>query len=94
MEFKTEGGRKFKMRKDITLDERDEVLDSLQYDIDKDGNIGGVKMINTTLTKWMRVCLAGDTSDKALMKWSLQERSEAFVKFQTALITGEEKASK
>ena len=94
MEFTLKSGRKIKMVKDISLDQRDELMDSVQYDLKEDGRLSGIRMINATLTKWLRVCLDGDTSDKALMKWSIDERTEAFVEFQKVLTAGEEKASK
>ena len=50
--------------------------------------------MNSTLTKWLRVCLDGNSSDEELIKWGIDERTEAFIEFQKALTTGEEKASK
>ena len=93
MEIKLKGGRTLKVI-NITLDERDELLDSVKYDYKKDGTMRGVTMMHSTMTKWMRTCLDGDTSDKALMKLSIDERTEAFVEFQKVLTAGEEKASK
>ena len=93
MEIKLKGGKKLKV-KDVSIDERDELLDSVSYDYGADGNILGVKMMHSTMTKWLRTCLDGDISDEFLSSLSLDERTEAFVEFQKVLTAGEEKASK
>ena len=93
MEIKLKSGRKVKV-KEITLDERDSLLDSIEYTFGKDGNISGVGMMQSTMTKWIRICVDGDTSDKALLKYSSSERSDLFVKLQSIFLAGEEKASK
>ena len=56
MEVKIKGGRKFKLKKNISLDERDSLLDSID--------------------------------------WSIEERTEAFLKIQEHLNLGEGNASK
>ena len=94
MEVKIKSGRKFKVKKNITLDERDTLLDSISYDMDKDGNFKGITMMNSTITKFLRVCLDGGNSDKELMEWSIEERTDAFVKIQEHLNLGEGNASK
>ena len=94
MEVKLKSGRSFKIKEDISLDERDELMDSIEYDWGKDGNMNGVKMMNKTVTKWLRSCIDGDTSDKELIKWTLEERTDAFLKIQKELTMGEGKASK
>ena len=43
MNIKLETGRKLKI-KDVSLDERDELLDSVQYEMDSKGKIKGVKI--------------------------------------------------
>ena len=93
MEIKFKGGKKLKIR-DISIDERDELLDSVSYDHGADGNILGVKMMHSTMTKWLRTCIDGDTSDKFLSTLSLNERTEAFTKMQSIFFVGEGKASK
>ena len=92
MEIKLEDGRKFKL-KNVTLDERDELLDSIEYSQDKDGNIKGVKLMNTTMTKWFRTCLEDD-SDETLLKFNLEDRTEIFGELQALFFQGEGKASK
>ncbi len=93
MEFKLESGKKIKL-KDVSIDERDEMLDSVEYQYDNKGNAKGMKMMNTTMTKWIRLGVDGDTSDKFLKSLTLSDRTDIFVKMQTHLLVGEEKASK
>ena len=92
MEIKLETGRKLKL-KDVSLDERDELLDSVQYEMDSKGKIKGVKMMNTTVTKWLRMGIDGDTSDKFLKTLTFEERVEIFTKMQESIMVGEGKAS-
>ena len=92
MNIKLETGRKLKI-KDVSLDERDELLDSIQYESDDKGKIKGVKMMNTTVTKWLRTGIDGDTSDKFLKTLTFEERVEIFTKMQESIMVGEGKAS-
>ena len=94
MEIKLKSGRKFKSKAAISLDDRDSLLDNVEWNMDKDGNITSVKAMNSTITKWLRVCIDGDSSDKELLKWSIEDRTDAFIKLQSKFMTGEEKASK
>ena len=93
MEFKLESGKKIKL-KDVSIDDRDEMLDSVEYQYDAKGNAKGMKMMNTTMTKWIRLGVDGDTSDKFLKTLSLEDRTEIFIKMQEYLLVGEDKASK
>ena len=93
MEIKLKSGKKIKL-KDVSIDERDEMLDSVVYNYDEKGNPSGMKMMNTTMTKWIRLGVNGDTSDKFLKTLTLQDRTEIFVKMQEYLLVGEGKASK
>ena len=93
MEIKLKGGKKLKV-KDVSIDERDELLDSVSYNYGADGNILGVKMMHSTMTKWLRTCLDGDISDEFLSSLSLDERTEAFTQMQSMFFVGEGKASK
>ena len=93
MEIKLKGGKTLKIR-DISIDERDELLDSVSYDYSSDGKILGVKMMHSTMTKWIRTCVNGDVSDKFLSSLSLDERTEAFTAMQNMFFVGEGKASK
>ena len=92
MELKLKSGRKVKV-KDITLDERDSLLDGIKYKM-IDGKVEGVEMMHSTMTKWMRTCIDGDTSDKAIMNYTLEEKIEFFTAVQEKILTGEKKASK
>ena len=92
MNIKLDSGRKLKL-KDVSLDERDELLDSVEYQFDTKGKVQSVKMMNTTITKWLRIGLDGDTSDKFLKSLTFEERTEIFLKMQEGILVGEEKAS-
>ena len=93
MEMKLKSGKKIKL-KDVSIDERDEMLDSVEYQYDEKGSPKGMKMMNTTMTKWIRVGVDGDTSDKFLKSLSLEDRTEIFIEMQKYLMVGEDKASK
>ena len=93
MEFKRKSGKKIKL-KDVSIDERDEMFDSVEYSFSKDGSVSGVKMMHSTMTKWIRTGVDGDTSDKFLKTLSLQDKTEIFTTMQEYLLVGEEKASK
>ena len=94
MEIKLKSGRKFKAKETISLDDRDSLLDNVEWNMDKDGNITTIKAMNSTMTKWLRTCIDGDSSDEELLKWSIEDRTNAFVKLQGIFVMGEEKASK
>ena len=93
MEIKLESGKKIKL-KDVSIDDRDEMLDSVEYQYDAKGNPKGMKMMNSTITKWLRLSIDGDTSDEFLKTLTLKDRTDIFVKMQEYLMVGEEKASK
>tara|TARA_R100000781_G_scaffold21495_2_gene16163 strand:+ start:2711 stop:2992 length:282 start_codon:yes stop_codon:yes gene_type:complete len=93
MEFKTESGKKVVL-KDVSIDDRDMLLDSVEYQYNEDGTVGNVKMMNTTITKWLRTCIDGDTSDKFLKTLTVNDRTEMFLHLQEYLLLGEKKASK
>tara|TARA_R100000664_G_C2731689_1_gene122073 strand:- start:693 stop:974 length:282 start_codon:yes stop_codon:yes gene_type:complete len=93
MEFKTKSGKKVKF-KDVSIDEKDMLLDSVEYETNEDGSVGNVKMLNTTMTKWIRTCLDGDSSDDFLKTLSMQDRVDIFMAMQDYIVLGEQKASK
>jgi|TARA_R110000824_G_scaffold140305_2_gene306103 hypothetical protein len=93
MEFKLKSGKKIKL-KDVSIDERDEMLDSVEYQYDAKGNPKGMKMMNSTITKWIRLSVDGDTSDEFLKTLTIEDRTEIFIKMQEYLLVGEKKASK
>ena len=93
MEIKLKNGKKLKV-KDVSIDERDELLDSVTYEYKPDGSMLGVKMMHSTMTKWIRTCIEGDSSDKFLKGLSLDEKTEIFTNLQNIFFLGEGKASK
>ena len=93
MEFKTKSGKKV-VFKDISIDEKDTLLDTVEYNYDEKGNMGTFKMMNTTITKWIRSGLNSDTSDKFLKTLSMEDRTEIFLALQKYILVGEKKASK
>ena len=92
MEIKLESGKKIKL-KDVSIDEKDMMLDSVEYTYDDKCCIKGMKMMNTTITKWLRLCVDGDTSDEFLKTLSIKDRTDIFIKMQESLLVGEGKAS-
>ena len=92
MEIKLKSGRKVKV-KEITLDEKDSLMDGIKYRI-TDGKVEGVDMMYSTMTKWMRTCIDGDVTDKSLLKFTLEEKTELFIELQNKVILGEGNASK
>ena len=79
--------------KDISLDERDEMLDSVEYVYNDKGDVSGVKMMHSTITKWLRFGLNGKADDAFILGLTFEERTEIFLKMQEKLLTGEESAS-
>ena len=92
MEIKLKGGKKLKV-KNISLDERDDLLDGVQYEFNEDGSSRGVKMMHSTMTKWLRTCLE-DSSDETIISFSLEEKAKIFTELQGLFFKGEGKASK
>tara|TARA_R100001594_G_C3977882_1_gene249340 strand:+ start:521 stop:802 length:282 start_codon:yes stop_codon:yes gene_type:complete len=92
MDIKLKSGLKVKI-KDVSLDERDEMLDSVEYQFNEKGVPLGVKTMHSTITKWLRLGLEGDTSDEFIKKLSFEDRTEIFLKMQEGLLMGEGKAS-
>ena len=92
MKLKLESGREVKL-KDVSLDDRDAMLDKVEYQYNEDGTPAGVKMMHSTITFWLRRGLDGDTSDKFIRGLSFEERTEIFLKMQEGLLLGEEKPS-
>ena len=92
MEIKLKTGRKLKL-KDLSLDDRDELLDSTEWTYDKKGKPAGLKLMNSTLTKYLRIGLDGDTSDDFLKTLAIDERTEFFTIMYDYLLLVEGKAS-
>lgn len=92
MEIKLKGGRKLKV-KNISIDDRDTLLDCVTYEYNEDGSTRGVKMMHSTMTKWIRTCLE-DSSDESIKSFSLEDKTKIFTELQSMFFQGEEKASK
>ena len=90
--LKLKSGREIGI-KDISLDERDEMLDSVEYTYDNKGNVSGVKMMPSTITKWLRFGLNGKADDAYILGLTMEERTEIFLHMQEKLLTGEGNAS-
>jgi len=90
--LKLKSGREIHI-KEVSLDERDEMLDSVEYVFDDKGNAKGVKMMHSTITKWLRFGLEGKANDDYILGLSFEERTEIFLVMQEKLLTGEENAS-
>ena len=87
-EVKLKDGKKVKL-KDLSLDECNDLLDS------KEDNIvdGKLKMLHSTLTKYLRVGIDGDTSDETIKKMSYDDRVEIFKAIERNMLLGEESPS-
>ena len=90
--IKLKSGREIDI-KEISLDERDEMLDSVEYIYDDKGGVSVVKMMHSTINKWIRFGLNGKADDKYILGLSFEERTEIFLAMQEKLLTGEENAS-
>ena len=90
--IKLKSGLEIKL-KEVTLDERDEMLDSVEYIYDNKGNITGVKMMHSTITKWLRCGLNGQATDEFILGLTFEERTEIFLNLQEKLLMGEGNAS-
>ena len=93
MKIKLKSGKEVTLR-DVSVDEKDEMLDSCEWIYNAKGKPTNMKNMNKTLTKWIRLGLDDDASDNFLKTLSLQDRTEIFVKLQENLMVGEGKASK
>ena len=90
--LKLKSGREIQL-KEVTLDERDTMLDSVEYITDDKGGVSGVKMMHSTITKWLRCSLNGQATDEFILGLTFEERTEIFLHLQEKLLTGEGNAS-
>ena len=79
--------------KEIGLDDRDDMLDSVKYTYDDKGEFKGFEMMHTTITKWLRIGLNGKADDEYILGLTMEERTEIFLHMQEGLHLGKEKAS-
>ena len=93
--LKLKSGREINI-KDVTLDERDELVDSIaecENVYNSKGELTGVKSMMKTVTKWLRVCLNGQATDEFILGLTMEERTEFFLTMKEKLLTGEGSAS-
>ena len=90
--LKLKSGREIGI-KEIGLDDRDAMLDGLEYTYDDKGEFKGFKMMHTTITKWLRIGLNGKADDEYILGLTMEERTEIFLHMQEGLHLGKEKAS-
>ena len=92
MKVKLESGREVEL-KELSVDERDELLDSVEYE--GSGDSFKMKLMHSTMTKFIRLGLKGKITDDFLKKLTFAERSEIFTHIQNGgMNLGEEEASK
>mgnify|MGYP003134835853 CR=1 FL=1 len=91
MDIKLESGKKVQL-KNLTVDERDELLDSVEYDNSKESM--QMKMMHSTMTKFIRIGVKGDVTDSFIKKLTLKDKTNIFTAIHgDCLNVGEEKAS-
>ena len=94
MEIKLSTGEKVKL-KDLSVDERDELLDSVEYEYSDDNSVSKIKMMHSTMTKFIRIGIEGEVTDEFLKKLSFSDKTSIFTKIQGECMNlGEEEASK
>ena len=76
MDIKLKSGKKVKI-KDISLDERDGMLDSLEMDYTKEGESTVIKAPHSTMTKWFRLALEEGSSDEFILGLKMEEPNSA-----------------
>ena len=92
MKVKLQSGREVEI-KNLSVDERDELLDNVDTDTSQDGV--KIKALHSTMTKFIRIGVKGDTSDKFIKTLSFKDKSAIFTKIQSECMNlGEGKASK
>ena len=92
MKVKLESGKEIKL-KDLSVDERDELLDNVSWE--GEGDSLKVVMMHSTMTKFIRIGVDGDTSDKFIKSLTFKDKSDIFTKIQQECMNlGEDKASK
>ena len=90
---KLENGKSVKL-KELSVDERDELLDACKFTTDSKGGVGGMEAPHSTMTKFIRIGVDGDTSDKFLKTLTFVDRTNIFTEMQKDMLGGEGKPSK
>ncbi len=92
MKVKLESGKEIKL-KELSIDERDELLDSVTWE--GQGDNLKVVMMHSTMTKFIRIGVDGDTSDDFIKSLTFKDKSDIFTQIQKDCMNlGEDKASK
>ena len=92
MKVKLKSGKEIQL-KELSIDERDELLDSVSWE--GEGDNLKVVMMHSTMTKFIRLGVDGDTSDKFIKSLSFKDKSDIFTKIQSECMNlGAGKASK
>ena len=90
MKVKLQSGREVDI-KDLSVDERDELLDNVDTDTSEDGV--KIKALHSTMTKFIRMGVKG-SNDKFILSLSFAEKTEIIHLMQEEYLNlGEEKAS-
>ena len=91
MKLTLKSGRNVKL-KDLSVDERDELLDSIEYE-----NVGDelkMRMMHSTMTKFVRIGLDEKVTDSFIKKLNFSDKLEIFTSIQKECMNlGEEEAS-
>ena len=90
---KLENGKSVKL-KELSIDDRDELLDACKFTTDSKGSIGGMEAPHSTMTKFIRIGLECDTSDDFIKTLTFVDRTNIFASMQKFLLEGEKKPSK
>lgn len=90
MKKKLQSGKEVDI-KDLSIDERDELLDNVDTDTSEDGV--KIKALHSTMTKFIRMGVKG-SNDKFILSLSFAEKTEIFQIMQEEYLNlGEDKAS-
>ena len=93
MKVKLQSGREIVIE-DLSVDERDELMDSVVHNENKDGSYGSLKNPNATMTKFIRAGIK-KADDKFIKSLTWEEKAEIYQIMQGEYLNlGEEKASK
>ena len=102
MEIKTSNGMKVLIKK-LSVDEKDELLDPLEWNVDENGQTTGCKKQFSTATKFVRVCVDKyckpkskefkDFTEEVLSSLSSGDKLEIFTELFVRFTQGEGKAS-
>jgi len=78
--------------KQISLDDRDSMLDTCRYELNDKGEISEMKAPHSTITKWIRLGVE-DATDEFILGLGFDERTDIFIELQKNIFVGEGNAS-